>query len=405
MSRASKVLVVIADDVRRFGFKGLLRSWGYRTAAAADSPEGLSRAQEFKPDIILCENPLIGGGVEFLQLAQADDPTVGLFLVNEGADDPTKSIQVGIINTFLSAQGYHILKAKLQAYLAGRKRLLRRFSPLSSARILIVEDEENERAGLAELIEQWGYQVETARNGLEGLEKIRPFKPDIILTDVKMPLMDGLELLEKAHPKYPQIGFFLVTAAGSIDSAVRAIKLGAVSYVSKPISTDGLRADLQAYLDGRQPPLRAFLCHAAEDKAIVRKLQRRLERDGIDPWIDDKQLTPGQNWELEIRNAIRRSDVVVVCLSRGSVSKHGFVQKELRMALDVSEEKPDGAIFLIPTRLDDCDVPHRLRQWQWVNLFETKGYRSLLNALRRRAGAVLLNPSDLTQEIRESSTP
>ncbi|HEX6880625.1 MAG TPA: response regulator, partial [Terriglobales bacterium] len=69
-------------------------------------------------------------------------------------------------------------------------------------RILIVEDEENERTGLAELISAWGYRTETAQDGMEGLEKIETFGPGIVVTDLKMPRMDGMELLEhiSEHP-------------------------------------------------------------------------------------------------------------------------------------------------------------------------------------------------------------
>lgn len=141
---------------------------------------------------------------------------------------------------------------------------------------------------------------------------------------------------------------------------------------------------------GREPsgstgPLRVFLCHSSADKPDVRELQKRLRTEGIDPWLDEEKLLAGQDWEMEITKAVRASHVVVVCLSRGSITKEGFVQKEIKQALDVADEKPQGTIFLIPLKLEECEVPERLRRWQFVNLFEEKGYERLRQALQRRA--------------------
>jgi hypothetical protein len=129
------------------------------------------------------------------------------------------------------------------------------------------------------------------------------------------------------------------------------------------------------------PRLRVFLCHSSEDKPTVLELWHRLCADNIEPWFDKKSLLPGQNWESEIKRAVRTSDAVIVCLSRGSVSKKGFVQKEIRFALDIADEHPEDSIFIIPARLEDCAVPDRLRVWQWVNLYEEDGYQSLTRAL------------------------
>jgi len=131
--------------------------------------------------------------------------------------------------------------------------------------------------------------------------------------------------------------------------------------------------------------LRVFLCHSSGDKQQVRNLYRQLLGDKIEPWLDDEKLLPGQDWNLEIRKAVRKADVVIVCLSRGSINKTGYVQKELRYALDIADEVPDGEIFLIPLKLEDCDVPERLKNRQWVNYFEDSGYGKLLKSLRVRA--------------------
>ena len=92
-------------------------------------------------------------------------------------------------------------------------------------------------------------------------------------------------------------------------------------------------------------------------------------------------MIPGQDWKFEIQKAVRNSDVVIVCLSAQSINKEGFVQKEIKIALDTADEKPEGTIFIIPARLGNCQVPERLSQFQWVDLFSDNGYEWLMKAL------------------------
>lgn len=135
--------------------------------------------------------------------------------------------------------------------------------------------------------------------------------------------------------------------------------------------------------------LRVFLCHASGDKPAVRDLYYRLLADGFAPWLDEEDLLPGQDWQKEIPAAVRASDIVVVCLSQNFV-KEGYRQKEVRVALSVEEEKADGTIFIIPARFEDVEVPSRLCQWTWVDLFQENGYKRLVRALNLRASDIVL---------------
>ncbi|MFZ0535429.1 MAG: response regulator, partial [Candidatus Sulfotelmatobacter sp.] len=116
---------------------------------------------------------------------------------------------------------------------------------MSQEKILIVEDEENERTGLAELVSSWGYRAETATDGSDGLEKAERWNPSIVITDLKMPRMGGIELLQRLAEQAQAMAVILVTAQGTIDSAVQAMRLGAYDYITKPIDTQRLRAMLQ----------------------------------------------------------------------------------------------------------------------------------------------------------------
>ena len=131
--------------------------------------------------------------------------------------------------------------------------------------------------------------------------------------------------------------------------------------------------------------LRVFLCHSHGDKQSVRSLYEKLLTEGIDPWLDEENLLPGQDWEREIKKAVGNNDVVIVCLSKVSINKAGFVQKEIKFALDEADKQPEGTIFIIPLKLEECDIPERLSRWHWVNLFEERGYERLMQALKVRA--------------------
>ncbi len=112
----------------------------------------------------------------------------------------------------------------------------------STGRILVVDDEANARSALAELLEDTGYMVSTAADGRTGLVQLEQFDPDVVLTDLKMPGMDGLALIQHGRPIAPHATFIVMTAFATIDTAIKAIKLGAESYLTKPLELDAVNA-------------------------------------------------------------------------------------------------------------------------------------------------------------------
>ena len=112
-----------------------------------------------------------------------------------------------------------------------------------------------------------------------------------------------------------------------------------------------------------------FLSYAREDTQIASRIAAGLKSAGLDVWIDTERLLPGQRWDSEITKAIRASAFFIAVLSNNSVRKRGYVQKEVRRAIEVLEELPESSIFLIPARIDDCEPDHpTLRELQWVDL-------------------------------------
>lgn len=126
---------------------------------------------------------------------------------------------------------------------------------------------------------------------------------------------------------------------------------------------------------------KVFLSYARDDAAVANEIYEFLVNNSCDPWIDKINLTPGQDWHLEIQKAIRNADFFVACLSTRSVSKKGYIQKELKTAFEILDEMPEGKIFFIPIRLDDCEIPDRARNKQWLDWNESDSKSKLLRAM------------------------
>lgn len=142
-----------------------------------------------------------------------------------------------------------------------------------TGRVLVVDDEANARSALAELLEDAGYMVSTAEDGRSGLMQLEQFDPDVVLTDLKMPGLDGLSLIEQGRQRSPHATFIVMTAFATIDTAIRAIKLGAENYLTKPLELEAVQAMVDR---GAQ---RAFLSREAEN--LRERVDERFQFDSI----------------------------------------------------------------------------------------------------------------------------
>src|ERR1700692_255958 len=115
---------------------------------------------------------------------------------------------------------------------------------MTQERVLMVEDEQNERTGLAELVSGWGYRTDTAAYGVEALEKIPVFAPSIVITDVKMPRMGGMELVERMADLSQSIAVIMVPAQKATDTAFQAGRMGVQVYIEMRIAFRRLRSIL-----------------------------------------------------------------------------------------------------------------------------------------------------------------
>lgn len=148
--------------------------------------------------------------------------------------------------------------------------------------------------------------------------------------------------------------------------------------------------------------MKIFLAHASEDKESVRAIHSILAAQGFETWLDEIDLQPGDNWQIEIPRAIRSSDIFIACLSRKSVEKQGYIQKEFRLALDTYAEKPPGSLYLIPLKLDQVEIPDlqlpefgvRLRDIQWLDFWKPDGVERLIKAIKRGGSKIGSAPSE-----------
>jgi len=130
--------------------------------------------------------------------------------------------------------------------------------------------------------------------------------------------------------------------------------------------------------------IKIFISYAREDLGMAKRLYSDLKQTGVIPWLDTEDLLPGQNWELAIKQAIKDSSYVLALLSFNSVSKNGFLQEELKIALDLLDHSSASDIFIIPVRLDNCrPVTEMLQHLHWVELFPSynTGLNKILNVL------------------------
>lgn len=130
--------------------------------------------------------------------------------------------------------------------------------------------------------------------------------------------------------------------------------------------------------------IQIFLSYAPEDAKTVTGLYHRLSADGFRLWFDRFDLLGGQDRKLAIKRAVQGSVAVVACLSDMAIFGVGSRHRELSLALDIADEQPEGTIFIIPLRLQPCNVPDRLEHLQHIDFYDPDGYDRLKRALIAR---------------------
>jgi len=136
-----------------------------------------------------------------------------------------------------------------------------------------------------------------------------------------------------------------------------------------------------------------FISYSRLDEKQAKQLYESLFKKGFYPWLDKISLLPGQIWDAEIKNEIKKSNFIILLLSQNSINKEGYFHKEIQLAIDTLQTIPQGKIFIIPARLDDCIVPESLQIFQWVDMFPNwnKGCRRIFESLNYQRGQEIIS--------------
>jgi hypothetical protein len=149
--------------------------------------------------------------------------------------------------------------------------------------------------------------------------------------------------------------------------------------------------ELQRLIEALARVPSVFLCHANDDAARVGELAADLRARRIDAWLDVERLQVGRNWREVIFEAIERTDFFAICLSPRSVGKTGFIQAEIRVAVQEYQRRPPGSVFLLPLLLEKCRLPRirldattLLSDLEWMHLPEgdTRALEELVAAIQ-----------------------
>jgi len=146
-------------------------------------------------------------------------------------------------------------------------------------KVLVVEDDPHARQGLAELLCAWGYETEVAADGAEALEKIPIFSPGVVISDLRMPQVTGMELLRQLRDSWPGLRFIMLTGQGTIEEAVEATKLGAYNFLEKPVDPKRLQVELRNCMERQESERQLEVAHRRlRDLGVMGSLVGRSPR-------------------------------------------------------------------------------------------------------------------------------
>jgi hypothetical protein len=125
-----------------------------------------------------------------------------------------------------------------------------------------------------------------------------------------------------------------------------------------------------------------FLSYARQDRNKVQSLYDQLVTNRLDVWVDFGNLLPGQKWSYEIKKAISNANLFLVCLTNNSIDKRGFIRQEIRIDLEYQNSLLDSDIFIVLVRLEECEIPDQLTEYNGVDLFVEDDFLFLKESIK-----------------------
>ncbi|MEE4358066.1 MAG: TIR domain-containing protein [Desulfococcaceae bacterium] len=270
-------------------------------------------------------------------------------------------------------------------------------------KVLAVEDGENWCRIFRNSFRKPQYELQITDDIDEAENAIKQeVKPDIAIVNLNL-VKDipsdesGKVILAHIQDYYPNLPRIVVSGQGGY--SVKEIteqfikELGVYDVIIKPFKVDDLIKIMNNAITENNKnqeitkpdhEVQVFISYAREDHKLAKRLYDDLNRyDDITPWLDSENLLPGQNWRTTIPKIIRESSYFLMIITKNSVSKRGYIQKEQKIALDLLDEFPSDQIFIIPARLDNTElIDEKLRNIQWADLSDyEKGFQQILRSI------------------------
>ena len=185
--------------------------------------------------------------------------------------------------------------------------------------ILVTEDDEKMRNGLVEILKEEGYNVDSADNGQKGLELIKKKDYDVVLTDLIMPVMGGMELLRNIEQIKPGTSVIIITAFGTIENAVEAIKVGASDYITKPFKIDEVQSKIKKVLAEREFEKSPHIM----DSNIIKAISNPIRKDTVELLAGAGKLK-----FTDIKNMLKIDDATKLSFHLRVLKFHNLIEQD-----------------------------------------------------------------------------
>jgi len=355
-----KVLLIEDDEITRKSLKRVINKEGYATIIASDGYEGLNLFRSEKPDIVITDirMPRIDG-MEVMHTVKDLSPSTEVILITAHGDYNTAilALREGAIDYIKKPVDLEQLIVSLgrarQKIVESRKISIR-------PSLLILEDDKNTRSRLVRIFKKENYKVYAGTDGEEGIKIFSQNKIDILLIDIKMPQKNGIEVLHEVKKVSKDCEAIMITGYGDEDTAIQAMRDGAINYIRKPIDIDQLIIAVQKALEKLQLQ-RAYFYKARESELSKQIIIRITEEKGL---IIELRDYPGvkvmENIALNLINTLPipfiliDKDMNVNFVNKHFVRLYGYTPKQIKE--DFIKKSGLKSVGIEKVREDVCKI-------------------------------------------------
>ena len=329
-----KVLLVEDDEMARRSLKRVIDKEGYETLVASDGEEGLNLFRSEKPAIVITDirMPRIDG-MEVIHTVKDISPSTEIILITAYGDYDTVilALREGALDYLKKPVDLDQLILSLGR---AREKIAERRKISIKTSLLVLEDDKNTRDKLARVFEKEGYEVFTGQDGEEGIEIFSERKIDILLVDIKMPKKNGMEVLHEVKKLSKDCEVIMLTGYGDEDTAIQAMRDGAINYIRKPMDLDQIILAIQKAVD-KLHLQRAYLYKARELELAQEIIAKITEKKELIVDLRDGSRVKARNFTLNLINTIpiplvlTDEDMNVDFINKYFVRIYGYTPKRI----------------------------------------------------------------------------